>query len=232
MAKKRWFVFEEHHECEILGAAVKSQLADSAKWGRRRTYPRHSLIWMGEDRANRVFLLEAGSVRVSYVDEDGTEAVVQVVTPGEMFGELCFCSQSSGRHGVQARAVVSTQVIEATIENGIEGFALLKNAEFGANLVGTFCKKLMEAEGRLAVLSEHDGRRRMILALLCLDRKRGCRGVLTISHAELAAFAGMTRPHTTVIMTRLRGEGLVSYERGSVLRLNVNGLKRGSQQHS
>jgi CRP-like cAMP-binding protein len=81
-------------------------------------------------------------------------------------------------------------------------------------------------------LACHDARKRLALALIDFCELGGRakaprldRVVLTVSHAELASYVAMTRPHTTVLMTRLREEGLVSYTRNSPLTVNLAMLK-------
>jgi hypothetical protein len=49
--------------------------------------------------------------------------------------------------------------------------------------------------------------------------------VITVSHAELADRVAMTRPHTTVLMTRFRKQHLVYYRRNSALTVHVRRLR-------
>jgi CRP-like cAMP-binding protein len=68
--------------------------------------------------------------------------------------------------------------------------------------------------------------------LLRLATSRGTKGRLvltdtvtvTVSHNELAQLAGMSRPHVTVTMGRLRRRHLVQYERESLVRVAVASL--------
>jgi Mn-dependent DtxR family transcriptional regulator len=47
---------------------------------------------------------------------------------------------------------------------------------------------------------------------------------VSVSHKELAALAGMSRPHVTVTMGRLRRRGLVRYEREGLVHCDVASL--------
>ena len=47
---------------------------------------------------------------------------------------------------------------------------------------------------------------------------------MTVSHNELAQLAGMSRPHVTVTMGRLRRHRLVQYEREGLVRVDVPSL--------
>ena len=50
------------------------------------------------------------------------------------------------------------------------------------------------------------------------------RRTLVLSHNELAQLGGMSRPHVTVTMGRLRRRGLVDTEREGVVRVDVASL--------
>jgi Mn-dependent DtxR family transcriptional regulator len=47
---------------------------------------------------------------------------------------------------------------------------------------------------------------------------------VSASHNELAQLAGMSRPHVTVTMGRLRRRELVQYEREGLVRVHVSSL--------
>lgn len=195
--------FEHHGQCEAAQGVVKEQLGEEEDWGVVREYRAGALLWRGTDLARKVYLLEAGRVEVSY---EGV--VVQVVREGEMFGEVCFCERSRPPHGVTARAKVKSVVREVEVTR--VGKRLMER------VVARFCDRLSKAEARNEVLAVSQGEERVMRALRYLS---GGRGVLTMGQAELAEFVGMTRPHTTVVLTRLRREGRIEYRRGGPIRL-------------
>ena len=47
---------------------------------------------------------------------------------------------------------------------------------------------------------------------------------MSVSHNDLAQLAGMSRPHVTVTMGRLRRRRLVQYEREGVVRVELAAL--------
>lgn len=203
------------------------------RWGRRRKYRAKEFLWLEHEVVDQVCLLEKGRVHVVSLAEDGSERVLQVVQAGEMFGELCLCPQRSAPHGVNARAIVPSEVLEAKVGGESMRQGLLADAAFSAKLIESFCARLSHAENRLRILGLPDGRMRIQEALLYFARTRGRWASdgglvsLTLSHAELAEFTCMTRPYTTVMMTRLRAEGLIGYERGSALSFYVKRLVAG-----
>jgi len=96
----------------------------------------------------------------------------------------------------------------------------------------TLCLRLTDAEHRIEVMAHRGAEQRLGRLLLRLASSPGRKGSLgmrdsvavSISQNELAQLAGMSRPHVTVTMGRLRSRRLVQYERESLVRVDVVGL--------
>ena len=224
--------FLSHDECDALSFAAGKQLQQpGAGTGRARTYTANNCIWFTDDLPERIYLLQSGRVEIAAIDSGGTQSVLRIVEPGELFGELCFCAHRNEHHGTVARALIKS----AVIENSYDTFAHSVRYEDGtaARLLETFCRRIADMERRTRVLTCRNARKRVALALIDLCELRGLakqgkqdRAVLAISHAELADRIAMTRSHTTVVMTRLRAEGLIAYGRNSPLTVNIGRLRK------
>jgi CRP/FNR family transcriptional regulator len=175
-------------------------------------------------------LLKAGRVEITTLDAEGGQQLIRVVKVGEVFGELCFCAHSGEQLGTVARVATVSEIAEATYHDFLQ--SLRGDATLTVKILEGYCRRIAELERRTRVLACHDARRRLGLALIDFCEQRGHskprlnRVVLTVSHAELAAYVAMTRPHTTVLMTRLRAENLISYGRNSSLTVNLTMLRR------
>ena len=96
----------------------------------------------------------------------------------------------------------------------------------------TLCLRLTDAEHRIEVMAHRGAEQRLGRLLLRLAASPGRKGSLgvrdtvavSVSHNELAQLAGMSRPHVTVTMGRLRDRRLVLYEREGLVRINVTSL--------
>ena len=113
-------------------------------------------------------------------------------------------------HGVNACAIAAARVLQATVFDVDFGHSLLRHISFSAKPLEAFCARLSKAE-RWRILTVQDGRSRLEESPLYFAKGRG-RDVkdrcipLCISHTELATFAAMTRPHTTVLRAGKRIE--------------------------
>jgi CRP/FNR family cyclic AMP-dependent transcriptional regulator len=224
--------FLSHDECDVLSFAAGQQVTDRGRSaGRVKTYLANGCLWLADDLPERIYLLRSGRVEISTIDADGTQSVLRIVECGELFGELCLCTYRSEPLGTVARAQVKSTVVEISYEE----FAYTLRHEDGSTtkLLETFCRRVADMERRTRVLTCRSSRKRLAWTLIDLCELRGLvrdgrneRAVLTISHAELANRIAMTRAHTTVMMTRFRAEGLISYGRNSPLTVHVDRLRR------
>ena len=93
----------------------------------------------------------------------------------------------------------------------------------------TLCLRLTDAEHRIEVMAHRGAEQRLGRLLLRLGTSRGRKArigrketvIVSVSHNELAQLAGMSRPHVTVTMGRLRRRGLVQYEREGLVHVAV-----------
>ena len=96
----------------------------------------------------------------------------------------------------------------------------------------TLFLRLTDAEHRIEVMAHRGAEQRLGRLLLRLATSRGYKGriglrdtvTVSVSHNELAQLAGMSRPHVTVTMGRLRRRRLVQYEREGLVRVEVASL--------
>lgn len=215
----------QHQNCQTLTALTAEHLPRDGSLGRRRRYYKDADLWRPEDRQDRVYFLLEGRAAVTITDLEGREVVLRVIEPGELFGELCFCGKYKLR-GSLARTTAESEVVEVLLADFMD--YLQSSRGLLAGLVFTFCIRLSDAERRLEVLAHRGAEERLGRLLLHLASARdeaepSSSGEVTlgVSHDEIAHMAAMSRPHVTLTMGSLRRRGLVRYERGRPLVVNV-----------
>ncbi len=154
----------------------------------------------------------------------------RIVQPGELFGELCFCSLRNRPRENCAQAVVNSEVIRMDLSEFLTYLRQDHDALEAFN-IHVLQKKLADAESRIEVLSHRGAEARLGRLLLHLAASLGLESArrkgewkLAIGHDELARMAAMTRPHVSVTMSKLRSRDLVHYGRGSQLTVHVTRL--------
>ena len=155
---------------------------------------------------------------------------LRTIEPGDPFGELCLCSVRTGIRGTTACALVASEAFEVKLTNFLS--YLHQNRAALDALMFTLCLRLTDAEHRIEVMAHRGADQRLGRLLLRLATSRGRKGrigrrdavTVSVSHSELAQLAGMSRPHVTVTMGRLRRRGLVQYNREGPVRVDVASL--------
>jgi CRP/FNR family cyclic AMP-dependent transcriptional regulator len=215
---------------EALTGLTLDQLPRDASLGRVRRFAKGSYLWQADDAADRIYFLRRGRVVVMTAKPHERPVVLRTIEPDQPFGELCLCSVRAGIRGTTARAVVASEAFEIKLSNFLR--YLNENRAALDALMFTLCMRLTDAEHRIEVMAHRGAEQRLGRLLLRLATSRGRQGrggrsdamTVLVSQNELAQLAGMSRPHVTVTMGRLRRRGLVRYAREGSVRVEVASL--------
>jgi CRP/FNR family cyclic AMP-dependent transcriptional regulator len=166
------------------------------------------------DSAKSVMYLQNGSVKITVVNEDGKEAVVAVLRPGDFFGEGCLAGQPV-RMGTAAAITPSTVLVmekkamlkvlheEHALSDRFISFMLARNIRIEADLVDQLFNS---SEKRLA---------RTLLLLARYGKEDQPHGVLPkMSQETLAEMIGTTRSRVNFFMNKFRTLGFIKYNGG------------------
>ncbi len=182
---------------------------------------RHSHIYSFGDVGDSAYLLEEGQVKLLTPTLDGEEGVVDILTPGEIFGESGIFQR--GTRVETAVAMTDSKLLQ------IPHYVITGKPE--GPLLESLLFYLLERETAqqqmLAALSAARKQDRLALALLYLARKIGrlglCDSCIEIRQEELADMTGMRRTRIGVFLKRFRQIGII--------RLNARGKLVISEEH-
>ncbi len=166
---------------------------------------RGRVLFRPGDRAEHVYYLEDGWVRI-YTPADGEgEITLAVVGPGEIFGEAAL--HGDREYGVYAEVMSPGALYLAP------GQKLLRVAarypEVGALVVRLLTERLWRVQNWMKELRYQEVRPRLVRMLLNLMRE-GERGLeVALSHQDLAHLIGSTRETVTKILGELASAGLL-----------------------
>lgn len=222
--------FPHHLDCEALTGMTADHLPRDGSLGRIRRYAKGADIWQADDPADRVYFLRRGRVAIMTATPEERPVILRTIEAGQPFGELCLCTSRSGNRGTTAHALVACEAIEIKLNSFVS--YLRRSREALEALLCTFCLRQTDTEHRVEVLAHRGAEQRLgrLMVRLGTLGARAGRGAardtvtLSLSHNELARMAGMSRPHVTVTLGRLRRRGLVRYRREGPLRVDVPAL--------
>ena len=226
--------FEHHDSCEALTASIMS-LASSDRRERRFTCAQNETLWLPSSTPSHVYVLMQGRIEIRAAGADGRSTRLQTVEPGQMFGYLCFCSHRSEPMATEAFALTKSTLLRTSADSFAK--ALRQSSLIATHLLSAVCVKASVADERVRMLAIHNARKRLLTLLYDLYLRQNREGskaqvkaLLYVSHADLASVACLTRTHVTTLMNRLRLEGLISYQRGSAIQLNVSRISSALQR--
>ena len=204
-------------------------LPSDGSLGRVRRFAKSAYVWQPDDVADRIYFLRKGRVVLTTAMPHERPIVLRTIAPEQPFGELCVCAASDLR-GTTAYALVDSEALEIKLSTFLP--YLHQNRAALDALMVTVCLRLKDAYHRIEVMAHRGAEQRLGSLLLRLATSRERQGrvgrrdrvTVSVSHNELAQLGGMSRPHVTVTMGRLRARGLVDTEREGVVRVDVASL--------
>ncbi|HEX4943889.1 MAG TPA: Crp/Fnr family transcriptional regulator [Usitatibacteraceae bacterium] len=179
-----------------------------------RHYPPKTIIVTEGDQAGALFVILEGSCKAYVSGEDGREAVLSVMGPGEYFGEIAL------DEGPRSASVMTLEPSRLLVvpQEGFQAF-LAGNPDFAAHFIRKLIGRIRELTrivGNLSLLDVY-GR----VARLLLDSAREEEGLLVIperlTQIDIASRVGCSREMVSRIFKDLVQGGYVSLEKERIL---------------
>src|ERR1700686_4223954 len=185
-----------------------------AKVGEGKTileFRKDEVVFAQGDVANTVFYIQKVRGKVVVISEQGKEAVVGILEPGQFFGEGCMnghslrISTTTAMEQCLVTSITKTAMLETlhsepTFSEMFMGYLLTRNSRIEEDLIDQLFNS---SEKRLARL----------LLLLANFGKDGAPQPLSpnISQETLAEMIGTTRSRVSFFMNKFRKLGFISY---------------------
>jgi len=185
-----------------------------AKVGEGKTileFGKGDVVFTQGDAADTIFYIQRGRVKVVVISEQGKEAVVGIVGPGQFFGEGCM-------NGHSLRIATSTTIEECLI-TAITKAAMLATLHKEPTFSELFMAYLLTRNSRIEedlidqLFNSSEKRLARLLLLLANFGKEGSPQPISpnISQETLAEMIGTTRSRVSFFMNKFRKLGFISY---------------------
>src|ERR1017187_4920933 len=168
--------------------------------------------------AKSLYLVVSGKVGISRVAEAGTEGILDVVGPDELFGESAFLG--APRHSERATAIEKTTLMTWAISEMED--LVTKRPRLALALLQILAQRNGDLTGRIESFATDGVERRLARSLLRFSERLGTREedgsvrMMPITHAWLSRYLGTSREVVTQHMNRLRKQGYLSYSRHGI----------------
>lgn len=164
------------------------------------------------DRADAIFFLQTGKVKISVVSPAGKEAVLSLLAPPNFFGEGSLVGQSL-RLSTAAALEASTVM---RVDKDAMVRALYDQPDLAERFMAALLMRNIELEEDLCDQLFNQSEKRLARVLLKLARLRDREAlpeskIPILSHETLAEMVGTTRSRITHFMNKFRAMGLIEY---------------------
>ena len=179
-----------------------------------RDYREGQTIFSQGDRADAVFFIERGKVKLTVLSRQGKQAVVALLGPETFFGEGCLAGQPLR----MATATATTDSSITLLPKAATVRALHEDAEFSETFTTYLLLRNIRMEEDLVDQLFNSSERRLARLLLLLANfgKEGRPEpvVPKISQETLAEMVGTTRSRISHFMNKFRKLGFIEYNGG------------------
>ena len=203
-------MIQQTPDAELFKQQMRTSLQRETRHSHTVKYAKDSSVYNVGADDDTVYFLDSGQVKLLMISPQGKECLLAIYTAGDVFGELCL----SGLPTRLDRAVA----MEVTSVKRITREDFLKRLILDGLYVGFIqylAVRLADQQQVIANLVTVDSEHRLGETLLQLARKMGkkdprsIRIELPISHEELSAMVGTTRPRISLFMQRFKHLGLI-----------------------
>jgi CRP/FNR family transcriptional regulator len=196
------WVFEELRPAE-MAALVQAAL--------RKTYDKGAVIFDQGRRADRMFLIKAGRVKLSKLTEEGQEITLDLRKAGDFLGESMFLED--------ADYPLTATCLEPTLSCGFRKAdferLVLENPNIGLQVIKNLSKRIAWLTGRVGSLSFTNLEERLyeVLANVAREhgesREAGLAIQFPLTHEELGFLVGAHRVSITKALKSLKKSGKI-----------------------
>jgi len=179
---------------------------------RTHTYAPDAPIYRAGDRAEELYVVAEGRVKLSQITAGGTETVTDLLVPGELFGAMS--SLGEPHHLQSASALVGTCVLRIDQKDFRQ--VLAEQPRIALRVLDDVAARLTRTQSDIGGQGTETVPQRVATALLRLADKlgtdRGPGGIMLevpLSRADLAGLARSTPESVSRVMSGWKKQGLI-----------------------
>jgi CRP/FNR family transcriptional regulator, cyclic AMP receptor protein len=177
----------------------------------KSTYEKDQAIFSEGGAADAIFYMQEGQVKIVAISEQGKEAVVAILGPGDFCGEGCLAGQTRRI----ATAFAMTQCVITRVDKAVMIRLLHDEPEFSAKFMSHLLTRNIRVEADLVdqLFNSSEKRLARMLLLLANFGKEGRPEpvIANISQETLAEMIGTTRSRVSFFMNKFRKLGFIEY---------------------
>jgi CRP-like cAMP-binding protein len=205
-------------------------LAGLAQGMRIRRFRRGETVFHVGDPGDALFIVMAGSIKITLPADTGDEAILATLHPGDFFGELALLDGAP--RSATAVAIESTETY-VLARDGFRGL-IASEPKMREALLATLAAEVRRLTNHVEELHFLDITGRLASRLVRLAAESGAsrlpdgaiRLAGPLTQGDLAAMIGCTRQSVNKLVGQFSDDGLIRLERDRIIVVDLDGLKR------
>jgi CRP/FNR family cyclic AMP-dependent transcriptional regulator len=176
-----------------------------------KTWPPRTLLLREGEQSSSLYLILYGKVKVFICDDEGNEAILNLLGMGDYFGEMALLDDAPR----SASVMTMEQTRVATMTKSAFKECLAGHPDIAYNLIRTLTGRVRVLSGNVRNLALLDVYGRVARALLGLAKPSDQQLVIDqkITHQEIASMVGASREMVSRILKDLSNKGYIKVER-------------------
>jgi CRP-like cAMP-binding protein len=227
MPEKSKFWYLKHFN--IFEGMPDEEMEKVGKMSSMSTVKKRQIIFFPEQPSQSIFFLKEGHVKLSRVTEDGREIILDVIGPGELFGELSLVDENEQR--TEIAEALDEAVICAIDKRDFEQL-MKKTPQLNLEITKRMGLRLRRFQERVSDLVFKDVKKRIASFLLRYAEEFGKmkKGIVTIhpflSHQEIAFLTAAARQTVTTTLNELKAAGVIDFSRKALVINDLGKLQK------
>jgi CRP-like cAMP-binding protein len=202
------------------------QLDRMASHTRQIRAERGEILFHRGDPVSGFHAIVYGQVKLAFVSAGGDEKVVEILGPGQSFGEAVMFMKRP--HVVTAQALVDSLLLYVEREAVFD--EIRRDSDFAARMIAGLSRRLHQLVGDLEAYSMRSGTERVIGYLLStgaegVPEKGACDITLPTTKGVVASRLNLTQEHFSRILHDLATAGLIKVQGRTVHIVDVERLR-------
>jgi len=192
----------------------------------QRSYRSGEVVFMQGDAGDALYGVVTGKVRISAGVSDGKEIFLNIMEPGDTFGEIALLD--GGPRTAAATAIVPSELVSIRRDHFLA--VLEREPRVALELLRLCGERLRWTSGLVEDAALLDAPARLAKRLVSLSASHGQRAkdgvTLRLSQEDLASFLGVSRQVVNQYLQSWLAQGWVRLGRGVVTVCNEDALKK------
>ncbi len=222
MDRRLWYIknaslFSWLEDEELRNLATRSEMA---------VCHRNTRLFFAEEPSDSIYLVKEGRIKLLRANADGREVILDILGPGEIFGELALTGEEMRSHSAEAIDEAMVCIISRQEFEGL----LRRHPEMALRVLKLIGLRRRELEMRLEDLVFQPLAGRLALALLWQAQRHGVTEAdghirIHLTQADLANLIGASREAVAEQLKEMKQLGLLITSYRSIRLTNLESLK-------